>query len=182
MSTDKNKEEIQSKKESEIEDKNSWRNNFNQNPNLIEYGNKDAEVIDYGIFDEQGNYLNAVDNSKTVVLKSKIKFNKEVDNPIFTMTIKNFNGIEIAGTNSMIEKIYPGKFMKGDIVIAEFRQKLPIAPGPYTLSFSCTHINAKGELEVLNRKYEALLVEVISSKECVGIVKLDTQMNIERVK
>ena len=119
---------------------------------------------------------------KTICLKSKIKFNKEVDNPIFTMTIKNFNGIEIAGTNSMIEKIYPGKFAKGDIVIAEFKQKLPIAPGPYTLSFSCTHINAKGELEVLNRKYEALLVEVISSKDCVGIVKLDTDMNIERVK
>ncbi len=98
------------------------------------------------------------------------------------MTIKNFNGIEIAGTNSMIEKVYTGKFTKGDIAIAEFKQKLPIAPGQYTLSFSCTHINAKGELEVLNRKYEALLVEVISSKDCVGIVKLDTEMNIERVK
>ena len=28
-------------------------------------------------------------------LKSKIKFNKDIDNPIFTMTIKDFNGIEI---------------------------------------------------------------------------------------
>lgn len=96
------------------------------------------------------------------------------------MTIKNFNGIEIAGTNSMIEKIYPGTFEKGDIVTAEFKQKLPIAPGQYTISFSCTHINAKGELEVLSRKYEALLVEVISSKDCVGIVSLDTQITISK--
>lgn len=94
------------------------------------------------------------------------------------MTIKNFNGVEIAGTNSMIEKIYPGKFTKGDVAISEFKQKLPIAPGQYTISFSCTHINAKGELEVLNRKYEALLVEVISSKDCVGIVNLDTKITI----
>lgn len=28
------------------------------------------------------------------------------------MTIKDFNGIEIAGTNTMNEKIYPGKFEK----------------------------------------------------------------------
>lgn len=163
-------------------DKNTWKTHFNQNPNLIEYGSKDAEVIDYGIFDEAGNYLNAIDNDKKVVLKSKIKFNKDIDNPIFTMTIKNFNGIEIAGTNSMIEKIYPGKFLKGDIVVVEFIQSLPIAPGPYTLSFSCTHINSKGELEVLNRKYEALLIEIISSKDCVGIVKLDTKMNIIKEK
>ena len=160
------------------EDKDSWKIHFNQNPNLIEYGSLDAEVIDYGIFDENGNYLTAIDNNNEVVLKSKIKFNKTVDNPIFTMTIKNFNGIEIAGTNSMIEKIYPGKFEKDDTVIVEFKQKLPIAPGQYTVSFSCTHINSKGELEVLNRKYEALLVEIISSKDCVGIIKLDTKINI----
>lgn len=175
-----NDEKTKGIKAKESEDKNSWKVHFNQNPNLIEYGNLAAEVIDYGIFDENGNYINGVDNEKEIILKSKVKFNKEIDNPIFTMTIKNFNGIEIAGTNSMIEKIYPGKFKAGEIAIAEFRQVLPIAPGPYTLSFSCTHINEKGELEVLNRKYEALLIEVISNKDCVGIVKLDTKMKVEK--
>ena len=163
-------------------DPNTWKSHFNQNPNLIEYGNLDAEVIDYGIFDTNRNYLSIIDNEKEVVLKSKIKFNKEVDNPIFTMTIKNFNGVEVAGTNTMIEKIYPGKFEKGDIVEVEFIQKLPLAPNKYTLSFSCTHINAHGELEILNRKYEALLIEIMSNKECVGIAKLDTKINIIKNK
>ncbi len=157
---------------------NTWKSHFIQNPNLIEYGNKKAEVIDYGVFDENDNYLNMIDNEKEVILKSKIKFNEEVDNPIFTMTVKNFHGVEIAGTNSMIEKIYPGKFKKGDIVVAEFKQRFPIAPNRYTLSFSCTHINAKGELEVLNRKYEALLIEIISSKDCVGLLRLDSKITI----
>ena len=105
-----------------------------------------------------------------------------MDNPIFTMTIKDFNGIEVAGTNTMIEKIYPGKFKKGDVVEVEFNQKLPLAPNKYTLSFSCTHINANGDLEVLNRKYEALLIEIISNKECVGIAKLDTKITIKKGK
>ena len=64
----------------------------------------------------------------------------------------------------------------------EFIQKLPLAPNKYTLSFSCTHINAKGELEILNRKYEALLIEIMSNKECVGIAKLDTKINIIKNK
>ena len=157
---------------------NNWKSHFSENPNLIEYGNKKAEVIDYGIFDEKGNFLSSIDNEKEVVLKSKIKFNETIDNPIFTMTIKDFNGIEIAGTNTMNEKIYPGKFEKGDIVSVSFKQRLPLAPNKYTLSFSCTHINAKGELEVLNRKYEALLIEVISSKDSVGLLRIDPEIEI----
>lgn len=165
-----------------INDKNTWKSHFNENPNLIEYGNLDAEVIDYGIFDKDEKYLTVINNEKEIILKSKIKFNKEVDNPIFTMTVKNFNGTEVAGTNTMIEKIYPGKFQKDEIVEVKFIQKLPLAPNKYTLSFSCTHINAKGELEVLSRKYEALLIEVISDKNCVGMVKLDTKIEIKRGK
>ena len=166
------------KKEVADKEENTWKKHFNENPNLIEYGNLDAEVIDYGVFDENDEFLTMIDNEKTVVLKSKIKFNKDIDNPIFTMTIKNFNGIEITGTNTMNEEIYPGKFKKGDIVIVEFKQKLPLAPTKYTLSFSCTLINSKGELEVLNRKYEALLIEIVSNKNCVGFLKTDTKINI----
>ncbi len=174
----KEKEDKQEKKNNKQKDTSTWKSHFNENPNLIEYGNLDAEVIDYGIFDENDNYLSAIDNDKIIKLKSKVRFNKEVDNPIFTMTIKNFNGIEIVGTNTMLEKIYPGKFKKGDIVTTEFIQKLPIAPNKYTLSFSCTHIKANGELEVLNRKYEALLIEILSSKDCVGLLRIDPKINI----
>ena len=174
----KEKEDKQEKKNNKQKDTSTWKSHFNENPNLIEYGNLDAEVIDYGIFDENDNYLNAIDNDKIIKLKSKVRFNKDVDNPIFTMTIKNFNGIEIVGTNTMLEKIYPGKFKKGDIVTTEFIQKLPIAPNKYTLSFSCTHIKANGELEVLNRKYEALLIEILSSKDCVGLLRIDPKINI----
>ena len=38
------------------------------------------------------------------------------------------------------------------------------AVGKYTLSFSCTRFNLKGELEALNRKYDAILVEVTTTK------------------
>ncbi len=173
-----NVQKSNSKAKVENTDINTWKSHFNENPNLIEYGNQKAEVIDYGVFDENDNFLSSIDNEKEVVLKSKIKFNEVIDNPIFTMTIKDFNGIEIVGTNTMNEKIYPGKFEKGDIVSVSFKQKLPLAPNKYTLSFSCTHINAKGELEVLDRKYEALLIEIISSKDCVGFLRIDPKVQI----
>lgn len=179
---DSNKTAISSDKnfKKEIEGK-TWKSHFNQNNNIIEYGNGQAEVIDYGIFDCNGNYLQSIDNKKEVVLKSKIKFNEDINEPIFTMTLKDFNGLEICGTNSLIEKIATGKYKKGDIVEVKFKTKLNVAPNKYTLSFSCTHFKPNGELEVLSRKYDALLVEVISSKEYVGILSLDTDININKL-
>ena len=162
--------------------KNTWKSHSNQNNNIIEYGNGQADVIDYGIFDENGKYLQSIDNAKDVILKSKIKFNADVNEPIFTMTLKDFNGLEVCGTNTLIEKIATGKFKKGDIVEVSFKTRLRVAPNKYTLSFSCTHFKPNGELEVLSRKYDALLVEIISSKEHVGILSLDTDIKIEKNK
>ena len=47
------------------------KNIFTQNPNIVNYGNGKAEVVDYGIFDENGNYSLAIENDKEITLKSK---------------------------------------------------------------------------------------------------------------
>lgn len=159
----------------------TWKDKMNQNPNMIEYGNKEAEVIDYGVFDKDGNLVNMFDNGDFVTFKSKVKFNVDVKEPIFTCTIKDFSGKDITGTNTTIEKVFTGDFKKGEIAVAEFTQKIPVVPGKYTLSFSCTKYNGKGELEALNRKYDALLVEVITTKSTVGLIRLDSKINVKKI-
>ena len=183
------KEEIEKEEEveraleesdSEMVDNNSeeWKINFVQNPNMSDYGNKDAEVIDYGMFNLKGMPINTYDNSEVVLLKSKIKFNKTVKDPIFTMTVKDFQGNDIAGTNTDIEKVLTGTYKKGDVVVVEFKQRLPISPGKYTLSFSCTQYDLGGNLIALNRKYDALLIEVMTTKHTVGLMRIDSEITI----
>ena len=130
------------------------------------------------MFDYKNRMINAFDNNDYVIMKSKIKFNEDVENPIFTMTVKDFKGLEMMGTNTVQEKIVTGVFEKGDTAIAEFRQKLSLAQSKYTLSFSCTHFDGNGELEVLSRKYDALLVEITSNKDTVGLYRLDSDINV----
>lgn len=171
-----------SKEKISISENDTWKDKFVQNPNITEYGNGQAEVIDYGMFDKDGNLVNSYDNAEEVILKSKIKFNKEVKDPIFTMTVKDFQGNDIAGTNTEIEKVITGNYKKGDIAICEFRQRIPIAPGKYTLSFSCTRYNLNGDLEVLNRKYDALLIEVLTTKLTVGATRIDSKISINKLE
>ena len=167
-------------KEQGYENVELWKDKMNQNPNMIEYGTEEAEVFDYGVFDGEGNLVTTFDNGDEITFKSKVKFFTEVKDPIFTMTIKDFTGKDIAGTNSNIEKVITGTFNKDDVAVVEFIQKVPVAPGKYTLSFSCTKYNLSGELEALSRKYDAILVEIITTKNTVGIVRLDSEIKVEK--
>ena len=178
--TEKTEQTETSNKIEGIDEDSTWKEHLEVNPNIIEYGNGKAEVIDFGTFDTDGNLITSIENDKEVILKSKIKFNEYVKDPIFTMTIKDFKGLDILGTNTVHEKIVTGDFEKGEIAIAEFKQKLSLAPNKYTISFSCTHFNANGELEVLSRKYDALLVEITSNKDCVGLLRVDSDITIIR--
>lgn len=157
-----------------------WKEHFVNNPNITEYGNGNAEVIDYGMFDKSGKYINSFYNTEEVILKSKILFKTDVNNPIFTMTLKDFHGNDIAGTNTDLEKVFTGKYKKGNVAICEFIVKFPVAPGKYTLSFSCTKYKENGDLEVLNRKYDALLVESVSDRLNVGLIRLNAKVTVYR--
>lgn len=191
---DKDKEQIDEKEKIENEQnknfglnkgniiKGTWKENYAVNPNIIEYGNGKADLIDFGIFDINGDILTSIPNDKEIVLKSKVVFNEKVVDPIFTMTVKDFKGLDMMGTNTLIEKILTGTYEKGDTAIAEFRQKISLSPNKYTLSFSCTHFDGNGELEVLSRKYDALLVEITSNKDSVGLYRLDSKINVTKIE
>lgn len=175
--------EVETKKPiNENNSNNLWKSKQNINPKMIEYGDKRAEVVDFGIFDENGKIITAIDNDNIITMKSKVEFYENVENPIFTMTIKDFHGNDITGTNTYFEKVDTGTFNKGEIGICEFTQKLPISPGKYTVSFSCTEIDKDGNFKVLSRKYDALLIEITSKKNCVGTYMLSSDINVNKYR
>ena len=96
------------------------------------------------------------------------------------MSIKDFKGLELGGTNTKACKILTGTYEKGQIAIVEFKQCFPLAPEKYTLSFGCTKFNQNGDLEVFDRKYDALFLEIIAHRDCLGIIDLKSEINIIR--
>lgn len=165
----------------QLDDGDTWMSKMNVNPDVIDYGTKAAQLIDYGIFDLKENPISIFSNDDIICCRSKIIFNESVKNPIFTMTIKDFKGLEMCGTNTLVERVLTGEFQSGDIVVCEFKQKIPVSPGRYTVSFSCTRFNDIGDLEVLNRKYDVLLIEVLSNKDCVGLMRLDCDISVTKL-
>ena len=161
-------------------DNQNWKEHFMQNPDMLTYGNGKAEILDYGIFDDNGDYQTTLNNNQEYTVKMKVKFNEEIDEPIFAMSIKDFKGLELGGVNTKAYKKITGLYEKGETVIIEFKQSFPLAPEKYTLSFGCTKYTSNGDLEVFDRKYDALFIEIIAYRDCLGLIDLKSEINITK--
>lgn len=60
----------------------AWKESMILNPDKQEYGDKKAEIIDFGIFDATGKITNTVSKFEECVLKLKVQFHEDVLNPI----------------------------------------------------------------------------------------------------
>ena len=161
-------------------DNENWKENFMQNPDMLTYGNGKAEILDYGIFDDNGDYQTTLNNNQEYTVKMKVKFNEEIDEPIFALSIKDFKGLELGGVNTKAYKKITGFYEKGETAIIEFKQSFPLAPEKYTLSFGCTKYTTNGDLEVFDRKYDALFIEIIAYRDCLGLIDLKSEINITK--
>lgn len=170
---------IKEQKRKEIKDE-IWKEHFSLNPDMLVYGNGKAEIIDYGIFDCNNNYITTINNDEEVIIKMKVKFNETIDEPIFAMSLKDFKGLEMCGANTLAYKKITGTYNKGDIVVVEFKQNLPLAPDKYTISFGCTKIDHNGNLEAFQRKYDVMFIEALSNRECLGVFDIKTQIELKK--
>ena len=84
------------------------------NPDAQEYGTKQAEIVDYYVTDERGVRAMAILKGARFTLHMRVRFHDHVPAPIFALSIKNVLGIEITGTNTMIEKAFLESGEPGD--------------------------------------------------------------------
>lgn len=148
------------------------------NPNRTEYGDGRAEIYDLGMFDERGNLTNLLLKGEYFTIREKIRFQAELQAPIFTYTIKDKKGAELSGTNTMFEGTEIHAVKAGDEYEVNFRQKMTLQGGEYLLSMSCTGFE-QGEHTVYHRLYDVANITVISNKNTVGVYDMESQVEAE---
>lgn len=158
----------------------SWKqkNGFTVNPNVLEYGEKRAEIVDFAVIDEKGLCTNTIEKGTDFTIKMKVHFKEKVTEPIFAYTIKDPRGTEITGTNTMYEGCNISKKEEGEEVIVSFRQKMNLQGGDYLISFGCTGYR-DGDFHVYHRLYDACSLSVISTKNTVGFYDMESKVTVE---
>lgn len=164
--------------ESENIEAEEWQNGFQVNPEKLEYGEKEAEIVDFVVLDSQGRTSNTIEKGSTFQIKMKVRFHEDIQQPIMAYTFKNIQGTEITGTNTMYEQVMVKHPDAGKECVVTFEQKMELQGGEYLLSFGCTGYR-NGEFCVFHRLYDACNITVISVKNTVGFFDMNSRVTIE---
>ena len=154
-----------------------WKKPFEVNPNADEYGTKVAEIIDYIILDAKGLETNTIEKFSDFSIKMRVKFNKDIADPIYAFTLKNLQGTDITGTNTMFEKIAIAPQKKGNIQEITFTQNMNLQGGEYLLSLGCTGYH-DGDFDVYHRLYDICNITVIAAKNTVGFYDMNSSIEV----
>lgn len=150
------------------------------NPNVTEYGDKRAEIIDFGLLDERGNVTNLLLKGEHFTIKERIRFHAPLEAPIFTYTIKDKKGADLSGTNTMYEGADVRPVKTGEEYEVSFNQKMNLQGGEYLLSMSCTGFEL-GQHVVYHRLYDVVNITVISNKNTVGIYDMESVVAVQLI-
>lgn len=150
------------------------------NPELLEYGTKDAMITGYKITDDMGRETSALLKGKECTITMQVHFEHDIEAPIFAFTIKNIKGVEITGTNTMVEKAFLSPVRAGSDMEITFTQKIDLQGGEYLLSFGVTGFE-KEEFRVYHRLYDVINMTVISDKDTVGYYDMNSRVVVKEL-
>lgn len=150
-----------------------WKSRYPANPSLVEYGEKNGEIVDYALLDENGLMTSNFLKGTVFTVRMKIRAHADILEPIFAFTIKNMKGIEICGTNTTMERVPVPTMHDGDEHVVEFTQKIDLQGGEYLLSLGCTGYQ-DGMFRVFHRLYDVISLTVVSNRDTVGFYDMNS--------
>lgn len=158
----------------------TWKSHYVLNSGELSYGDGGAEIIDFGIFDENNNLCSACSKGETYTFRIKVRIDEDIDDAIFAFTIKDVKGNEITGTNTRLEDVDTGRLKKGDIVTVSFTQRIDLQGTRFYLSFGVTKYMNDGTLKVFHRLYDIIELCVIAAKATVGWFDTNSSIVVEQ--
>ena len=156
----------------------AMKDSLNLNPKVLEYGSKLGEIVDFAIRDDTGMITNVIEKGKEFSVQMKVRFQADVNDPIFAFTLKDLKGTEITGTNTMYEHTPVKPQKAGDVREITFKQIMPLEAGDYMLCLGCTGYK-DGDFTVFHRLYDVCNLTVITDKKAVGYFDMFSKVSVK---
>ncbi len=147
------------------------------NPDLLEYGTKAAVIEDHYITDESGRKSSAIIKGTSCSVHMTVRFEEDIQAPIFAFSVKNVRGVEISGTNTMVEKAFLEPVKAGSVKKITFTQNIDLQGGEYLLSLGVTGFEDE-DFKVYHRLYDVMNITVISDKDTVGFYDMKSTVTV----
>ena len=104
------------------------------------------------LIDLQGRPVSAVEFGDEVILRVHVQYHQDAPFSILGFSIRDKTGTDIVGTNTHEENVPLPPRRAGDTVVVDFRQRLPLAQGTYSVTTALAYDREQAELLRLGRQ------------------------------
>ncbi|MCL4378570.1 MAG: ABC transporter ATP-binding protein [Actinobacteria bacterium] len=141
------------------------------------FGSGDAEITKIELLNPEGKLVDFCKFGDDVKITFHVKFNNDVDNPIFGIRIADHRNVVVYGTNNKLNRVKSDYYKKGDLLTVSFQQKINLIGGDYFVSPSVGNKDTKTYCDWVNNM---MTINVIHHNRAEGIADLNSRVYIER--
>lgn len=149
--------------------------------NQAEYrwGDGSAQILDFWLDGVTGVGVPRFSSGETLGLTLHIAFFRDVERPIYGITVKSPDGVLLFGANSrdLDPAVSSSPHKSGDSVRVRFNLCLRLTEGDYFLSVGVAE-DSGGEPIPLDRRYDAIHIQVTNSTRLSGFVDLAPEIMV----
>ena len=137
------------------------------------------EILSCILLDSEKNLTNSIDQNENVQIRLTFKNNSEIPvEPLIGLILKDPKGIEIASSISRMEKFRYTTLAPNEALSTTIEFKIPrLYPGPYSITPTVSYID-NSEDKIADRLVNALVFEIVSSRECHTLISLDASYKV----
>ncbi|HEX9278497.1 MAG TPA: ABC transporter ATP-binding protein [Casimicrobiaceae bacterium] len=147
------------------------------------WGDGRARIVDFALLDETGKRVTALTTGDRASLHVKVQFLADIARPIYGLAIRTPDGVEIAAANSRESVRIPSDDPRapGEVAVVRFDFKCLLNGGDYLLSVGVAE-GSDGAVIPLDRRYDAIHIQVVNTRKVFGLVDLEIQpVSVEEI-
>ncbi len=116
---------------------------FDERVRVFRHGTGAARIRQVELLDLQGRPLNSVEFDDEVILRVHVQYYEDAAFSILGFSIRDKTGTDIVGSNTHEENMPLPPRLAGSTVVVDFRQRLPLANGTYSVSTALAYDRSK---------------------------------------
>jgi ABC-type polysaccharide/polyol phosphate transport system ATPase subunit len=140
------------------------------------HGDGTSEILGVDLLDGDGNACRSIISGAPIVVRLKVRFNRDVADPVIGLLIRNRLGMDVFGTNTRLESKELGDFRARDELELEFGFRCLLTQQEYTLTVATQHWDGTSQ-DWLD---DVLSFRVADARGASGVVNLETEIRWRR--
>lgn len=142
------------------------------------WGEGGAQVIDFALEAASKLYPAEISADEELRIVMKVRFDADVECPVFGLLIKTIDGVFLYGTNSTLAGgARQAPAIRDEIRICEFGLRPAVNTGSFLISLGVS-AESPGAITALDRRYDAILINVRHPAPFWGIADLGSSFQV----